>query len=133
MDRYKACHVAQGFTQILGLDYSHTFSLVIKASTIQIILSLEFLYDHLSETVFMEQPPGFVGTRSLDHIFRLYKALYGLKQAPRAWFQPLSNQESVINSFIARLHNEFARKDLGDLNSFLELEVAYTNDDIFLG
>nr|KAJ0214105.1 hypothetical protein LSAT_V11C400193830 [Lactuca sativa] len=34
------------------------------------------------------------------------------------------NQESVITSFISRLHNEF--------NSFLEIEVAYTNDDIFL-
>nr|KAJ0210187.1 hypothetical protein LSAT_V11C400193800 [Lactuca sativa] len=32
----------------------------------------------------------------------------------------------------ARLHNEFARKDIGDLNSFLGLEVACTNDCLFL-
>ena len=42
------------------------------------------------------------------------------------------NQESMITSFIDRLHNEFSIKDLGDLNYFLRLEVAYTNDGLFL-
>ncbi|GKG17878.1 putative zinc finger, CCHC-type containing protein, partial [Tanacetum coccineum] len=36
--------VAQGFTQIPGLDYSHTFSPVVKASTVRIVLSLAVLY-----------------------------------------------------------------------------------------
>ena len=76
-----------------------------KASTVQIVLSLvvihhwklhqldlknTFLRNHLSETVFMEQQPGFVDTQVSDHVCRLDKALYGLKQAPRAWFQRLS-------------------------------------------
>ncbi|XP_023763022.1 uncharacterized mitochondrial protein AtMg00820-like [Lactuca sativa] len=40
VDRLKACLVAQGFNQIPGFDFSHTFSPVIKASTLRIVLSL---------------------------------------------------------------------------------------------
>ena len=38
----------------------------------------------------MEQPPGFIKPKYLDHVYRLYKSLYGLKQAPRAWYKTLA-------------------------------------------
>lgn len=38
------------------------------------------------------------------------------------------NDELAITSFISRLNREFAIKDLGDLNYFLGLEVAYTEN-----
>lgn len=106
IERYKARLVAQGFTQIPGLDYSHTFSHVVKASTVHIVLSLvvlknwplrqldvknAFLNGHLNETIYMEQPPGFIDFRYPNHVCHLKKALYGLTQAPRAWFQRLSS------------------------------------------
>ncbi|KAJ9551917.1 hypothetical protein OSB04_015962 [Centaurea solstitialis] len=42
------------------------------------------------------------------------------------------NQDHVLRAFIARLNNEFAIKDLGELNYFLGLEVSYTTDGLFL-
>lgn len=38
--RYKACLVAKGFRQQPDIDYQETFSLVIKATTIRVVLSL---------------------------------------------------------------------------------------------
>lgn len=78
IERLKARLVAQGFTQIPRIDYSHTFSPVVKASTVRTILALAvlrnwplhqlvvnnaFLNGSLTETVFMEQPPGYSNPR----------------------------------------------------------------------
>ncbi|KAI3507180.1 hypothetical protein L1887_22027 [Cichorium endivia] len=105
IDRHKARLVAQGFSQIPGLDFAETFSPVVKATTVRTVLSLAvanrwnlhqldvnnaFLHGNLSELVFMEQPPGFRDDDFPDHVCRLNKALYGLKQAPRSWFHRLS-------------------------------------------
>lgn len=106
VERLKARLVAQGFTHVPGFDFNSTFSPFIKASTVRIVLSLAIMNDWslhqldvknaflnglLTETVFMEQPPGYVDARYPDHVCRLKKVLYGLKQAPRAGFQRFSD------------------------------------------
>ena len=94
LERYKARIVAKGFQQTLCLDYFETFSLIVKATAIQISLSLDisfqwpikqldvhnaFLNGDLSETIFMHQPPGFVNPTTPNYVYKLNKALYGLK------------------------------------------------------
>ncbi|KAJ9552360.1 hypothetical protein OSB04_016405 [Centaurea solstitialis] len=118
---------------------------VVKASTVRIVLSLAvlnnwplrqldvknaFLHGHLNETVFMEQPPGFVDSQYPNHVCRLKKALYGLKQAPRAWFQRLS-------SFLTQLGFTCSRADTSLFvfrrNSCILYLLVYVDDIILTG
>jgi hypothetical protein len=97
--RNKAWLVAQGFTQIDGLDFDETFASVARLKSIRILLAYAahhdlklyqmdvksaFLNGPLSELVYVEQPPGFKDPRFPNHVYKLHMALYGLKQAPRA-------------------------------------------------
>ncbi|KAF3627323.1 hypothetical protein FXO37_29902 [Capsicum annuum] len=84
VDRLKAHLVAKGYTQILRLDYSDTFSSVAKIASVRLFLSIvvvrhwpfyqldiknAFLHGDLEEEVYMEQPPGFVARGSLVALY----------------------------------------------------------------
>ena len=93
--------MAKGYTQIYGLDYNDTFSLVAKMTIVRLFLTMTaichwlihqldiknaFLHGDLEEEVYMEQPLGFIAHGESSLVCKLRRSLYGLKQSPRAWF-----------------------------------------------
>ncbi|KAK1630548.1 hypothetical protein QYE76_004863, partial [Lolium multiflorum] len=100
--RNKARLVAQGFSQVEGIDFGETYAPVARLESIRILLAYAshhnfklqqmdvksaFLNGPLHEEVYVKQPPGFEDLNFPNHVYKLDKALYGLKQAPRAWFE----------------------------------------------
>ena len=61
-----------------------------KFKVFQMDVKSAFLNGELEEVIFVEQPPGSVDPKFLNHVYRLDKALCGLKQAPRAWYETLA-------------------------------------------
>ncbi|GAA0160085.1 transmembrane signal receptor [Lithospermum erythrorhizon] len=103
--RNKARLVAQGYTQVEGIDFEETFAPVARMEAIRLLLALAcllkfklyqmdvktaFLNDIFPEEVYVEQPKGFEDFTKGDQVYKLKKALYGLKQAPRAWYERLT-------------------------------------------
>jgi hypothetical protein len=104
--RNKARLVAEGYTQVEGLDFDETFAPVARLEAIRILLAYAtfhniklyqmnvksaFLNGKINELVYVEQPPSFEDSKKPYHVYKRSKALYGLKQAPRAWYERLQN------------------------------------------
>ena len=103
--RNKARLVAQGYTQVEGMDYGEIYAPVARLKSIHILLAYAnhhditlyqmdiksaFLNGEIEVEVYVKQPPGFVNPKKPNHVYKLHKALYGLKQAPRAWYKCLT-------------------------------------------
>jgi hypothetical protein len=97
--RNKAHLVAQGYSQVEGLDFGETFAPVAHFEAIRILLAFAtfkgfklyqmdvksaFLNGVIYEEVYVSQPPGFKNPKYPDRVYKLSRALYGLKQALRA-------------------------------------------------
>ena len=84
--RNKARLVAQGYTQVEGLDFDETFAPVARLESIRLLLGVAcilkfklfqmdvksaFLNGYLHEEVYVEQPKGFVDPNFPDHVYKL--------------------------------------------------------------
>lgn len=83
LERLKASIVAKGFNKVNGVDFSETFSPIIKRASIRVVLTIAvvkrwelrqldvknaFLHGHLSTPVYMQQPPGYVDPTCPTHV-----------------------------------------------------------------
>lgn len=95
--RYKARWVIRGYSQQPSINYGETFSLVIKPSTILLFLNLAvssdwliyqldvkntFLHGSLQETVYCQQPTGYVDFSRPNLVCWLNKSLYSQASTP---------------------------------------------------
>jgi hypothetical protein len=102
--RNKVRLVAQGYSQLEGLDFGETFAPITCLEAIRILLAFvaskrfklyqmevksDFLNGVIQEEVYVRQPPDFEHPKYPDRVYKLSKDLYGLKQAPRAWYAML--------------------------------------------
>lgn len=100
--RFRARLVAKGFSQIEGVDYTDTFSPVVRHTTLRLLFALSvqlglnirhldvttaFLNGTLEETIFMRIPVGFSDPTHSGQVLKLKKAIYGLKQSSRMWYK----------------------------------------------
>ena len=100
VNRFKARLVAQGYSQVKGVDYDEVFSPVARNTSVRSLLALAnahdleihqmdvktaFLNGSLDCEIYMSQPEGFVHPDRPNHVCKLKKSIYGLKQSARCW------------------------------------------------
>jgi hypothetical protein len=144
IQKYKARIVAQGFTQIEGVDYNETFAPVAKFASLRVILAIAaerdlevqqmdvksaYLNGELKEEIFMEPPPSFDVPDGM--VLRLVKAVYGTKQGGRveadhAVFVRTHGTLSIIALYIDDI--TMVSKDLGDISWILGMHVTHDRD-----
>jgi hypothetical protein len=109
ISRFKARLVAQGFTQVPGVDYHDTYSPVVNMASVRTLIALAVIYGWkirqldiktaylnapLQESLFMRAVPGF--TLPDGKCLRLLQSLYGLKQSGKNW-------NTLLNEFLTSL------------------------------
>jgi hypothetical protein len=141
--RNKTRLVAQGYTQVEGLNFEETYAPVARLEAIRILLAYAcahniklyqmdvksvFLNGYINELVYVEQPPSFEDEKKPNHVYKLRNALYGLKQAPRAWYERLRDFLLSKGFKMGKVDTTLFTKKLG--NDLFVMQI-YVNDIIF--
>jgi hypothetical protein len=105
IERYKACLIAQGFSQRPSIDFTETFVPTSKWAALCSIFALAAFEDLELESVdisnaylngelkdvevYMKQSEGFE-VKDSSWVAKLQKGLYGMKQGGRCWYKKLN-------------------------------------------
>jgi hypothetical protein len=141
--RNKARLVAQGYTQVEGLDYGETYAPLARLEAIRILLAyacahniklyqidvkIAFLNGYINEEVYVEKPPSFKDYKKPNHVYKLKKTLYCLKQAPRAWYERLRDFLLSKGFIMGKVDTTIFTKKIGKDLFILQI---YVDDTIF--
>jgi len=109
IQKHKARIVAQGFTQVEGINFDQTFAPVVKFSSLRTVFALAAEHDlelhqmdvkatylnaDLKEDLYMEAPPGFKIPDG--HVLKLKKGGYGTKQGGHIWYEDMRGTLSEL-------------------------------------
>ena len=148
-NRHRARLVAQGFSQIPGVDYFESHSPVMSEVTFRtlLLLSLQkgwdivaidiekaFLEAKLDENIYIKPPPGLDLVENIDttnKICKLNKAVYGLVQASKAFYREIVTQLKNKNLFtVSSIEPCLIQKWIGNEQI---VGGIYVDDIIFIG
>ena len=123
--KYRARLVAQGFTQMYGVDFQDTFAPVARLSSIRTVIALAasedwelhqmdvksaYLNSPIDTPVFMRLPPGYT---QKGKVAKVNRGLYGLRQSGNLWHKTLTS----------------AFENLGLTRSAVDHGVFYSHDN----
>lgn len=141
--RYRARLVAKGYMQKKNVDYSDTFSPVVRHSTLRLLFALSvklkldvchldvttaFLNGDLEETIYMHPPECLLNSENNNKVLKLNKAIYGLRQSSRAWYKKVDECLTNIGYKRSKLEPCLYTKGDNDKKTIVSLYV----DDFFI-
>ncbi|GKC74104.1 oligopeptide transporter 3, partial [Tanacetum coccineum] len=141
LNRYKARLVANGSTQIVGIDVDETFSPLVPKTSPLFVRCLVFYFSDIGQFIsrcqecllhdrylrlgHMSSTSGFRDPRHPNHVCLLQRSLYGLKQAPRAWFQLFAAYAARVGFLHSRCDSSLFIYRQGSDTAYL---LLYAND-----
>ena len=142
--RFKARLVATGYTQIKDIDYSETFSPVVRIQSIRILVAIALMHDLVIDQMdvstaylyaplkipnYMRQAKGYIekDVNGKPLICELVQSLYGLHQSAREWYETLTGY-IVSKGFTAAESDPCVFYRIDESTKKMQYIIVYVDD-----